>query len=114
MDHKDFVERADIDKSGKPRLSARLAAYLANELSCHYRLGYYEKMSSEVPSERNKLYHDLFDSVYTMEDLLVKKLDTLRKHIAKGVDLDVDTDHEVANAHTKTSQPRVPLPPTEQ
>lgn len=85
------MERADLDKSGRPRFSPRLAAYLANELSCHYRLGYYDKVSSEVPSERNKLYHDLFDSVYTMEDLLVKKLDTLRRHMSKGIHRDSQT-----------------------
>lgn len=83
IDHKDFIDRAQVDKNGRPKLSPRLAAYLANELSCHYQLSLH---NNSVPGERTKLYDDLFDSAYTMEGIIVKRLETLRKRVGKSLD----------------------------
>eukprot|EP00041_Stephanoeca_diplocostata_P025127 m.651465 g.651465 ORF g.651465 m.651465 type:complete len:658 (+) comp22676_c0_seq11:137-2110(+) len=79
--HRDFQERMHRDSKGRLRFNARVAAYLANELACHYRMKFYEKFDQAVPHERERLYHELCDSVNSVESVLNTKIATLERKI---------------------------------
>mmetsp|Transcript_6313 Transcript_6313/g.7958 ORF Transcript_6313/g.7958 Transcript_6313/m.7958 type:complete len:90 (+) Transcript_6313:855-1124(+) len=82
------MERIETDKNGRPKFTPRLASYLSNELACHYRADYYKKFEVQVPTDRDQIYHDLFDSAYAMENVVAKKIHTLQRKLVKKLDID--------------------------
>lgn len=71
----------EFDQYQRPKLTDRLASYLASVVSVHYRDFYYEARGLEPPQSRQALYQELLDSLTDMEDGLRKRLPSLNRSL---------------------------------
>jgi hypothetical protein len=80
--HPDFKERMAYTRSGQPKVTDRLGAYIAATVSIHYKDQFYTKYGY-MPDRRDLLFDEQVDFIFRLESALREHLPELERELAR-------------------------------
>lgn len=80
--HPDFQERMVHTRSGQPKVTDRLGAYIAATVSIHYKDQFYAQYGY-IPERRDLMFDEQVDFIFRLESALREHLPALERELAR-------------------------------